>query len=203
MRQALTLSLSLLPCIVFAQGEERLAKLREGAEPLSGLGSFLEKYVGDCPPKALGGAECSQNAASFRAKANGKKFYMVVAEDSAVISMGGITSDGGFTLNVTPFFGAAGTALTHGAPSRTDASGNPVLPFLRVKGTAPDGLSADSIARMASMRTLRLEVVFTPQGLWTLQKKGGGKVTGVKGKIEAMWVTIGRTGQTIGHWPAR
>ncbi|MHB8874428.1 MAG: DUF6066 family protein [Myxococcaceae bacterium] len=196
--------MALIPALAAADVHPKFAKLRDAAEPLGGLGQFIDGYVGDCLSAAMGGSECQQNAAAFRQKATGKKYFMIITEDAAsMIQMGTYNPRGEFTLNVTPFFAAAGSALTHGAPSRTDGNGNPVLPFLTVKGTIPEGGNASTISRMTTMRVLRLQVVFTPQGLWTLPKKGGGKITGVKAKIEAILVTVGRTGEQIGLWTAR
>lgn len=199
MTRALALAVLAYPALSPADSSARFARLREQAEPLGGLASFLEKYVGDCQSVATGGAECRQNAESYRRKATGKKFYMMVTEESVGIS----PEPGGgneIILNVTPFFAAAGSAVTQGAPARTDGNGNPILPFLRVRGTVPAGESAETVSRWASMRALRLQVVFTPQGLWTLGKKGGGKIVGVRARIEGLVVTVGRTGQELGAW---
>ena len=198
-------ALALMPVVAFADADPRFTRLRDGAEPVGGLGSFLDNYVGDCAVQAAGvNGECLQKAAAFRQKANGKKFYMIVSEESAgMISMGSYNPRGDFTLNLTPFFAASGSALTQGAPSRTDANGNPVLPFITVKGETPTGGNAQSIERLVSMRALRLQVVFTPQGLWQLPKRGGGKTTGVKARIDAILVTVGRTGESVGLYVTR
>ena len=55
-------------------------------------------------------------------------------------------------------------------------------------------------ARMFSIRGVRAQVVFTPQGVWSLPKKGGGKNFGVTARIEAILVTEGRTGEQMGLW---
>lgn len=194
--------MALLPALALADVDPKFAKLRDAAEPVGGLGQFLENYAGDCLSDAMGGTECKQKAAAFRQKATGKKYFMIITEDAAsMIQMGTYNpSAGEFTLNVTPFFAAAGSALTQGAPTRSDANGNPVLPYIKVGGTVPEGGNASSVSRWVSMRALRLQVVFTPQGLWTLPKKGGGKTTGVKAKIDSMLITVGRTGEQVGLW---
>lgn len=200
MKRALAVAGALIPSLVLADADARFARLRDQAEPVGGLGSFLEKYVGDCEPGAV---ECRQVAEAYRRKANGKKFYMIVTEESAgMISMGPYNPAGEFILNVTPFFGASGSAVTHGAPSRTDAEGNPILPYIRIKGITPEGGNAQSVSRWVSMRALRLQVVFTPQGTWTLNKKGGGKITGVRARMDAILLTVGRTGEQVGLWLA-
>lgn len=203
MKQALAIA-ALLPALAFAQSPTAFEKLKKGAEPLGALGAFLTSYTGDCGTDAQGGSDCKKKAAEFRSGAIGKKYYMILGEESAgVIAMGPSSSDTEFILNVTPFFAANGSALTHGAPSRTDANGNPVMPFLRVKATAPEGMSIDMVGRLVSMRGLRVEVVFSPQGTWTLPKKGGEKTVGVKAKLSGMLITVGRTGQVLGEWVAK
>ena len=41
-----------------------------------------------------------------------------------------------------------------------------------------------------------------PQGN-ALPKKGGGKLSGVKAKVEAILLTVGRTGEVLGLWTAK
>jgi hypothetical protein len=201
MFRALALSSLILALPALADVDPRFAKLRDQAEAIEGLGAFLDKYVGDCGTDA----DCKRNTDVFRSAANGKKFYMIITEDSVNnLQMG--TYDPGdqtFTLNLTPFFPASNSAITQGAPSRTDANGNPVMSFLTLKGTVPEGGNASTISRMVNMKTLRLQVVFSPQGLWSLPKKGGGKITGVKAKIDAVLVTVGRTGEQVALYTAR
>jgi hypothetical protein len=127
---------------------------------------------------------------------------MVVGEEGSHVLSMGRTSGDVFTMNLTPFFAASNSAVTQGAPSKTDANGNPVLPFMVIKGSATDNADADTIARWLGMRALKMEVVFTPLGLWQLPKKGGGKVTGVKARIEAIQVVVGRTGEPVASWSA-
>lgn len=201
MRFLMTLTL-LVPALALADVDQRFAKLRDQAEAMGAISAFVEKYVGDCASRMLGGGECEKNAEVFRQGATGKKFYMIITEEtSSVLSMGEVKMrDGLFTLNFTPFFSASGMAITHGAPAKTDADGNPVMPFIRIDGQMPEGWNPAMMARQVSSQALRLQIVFTPQGVWTLPKKGGGTLKGVKAKFEAVLVTVGRTGDQIGLW---
>jgi len=90
--------------------------------------------------------------------------------------------------------------VSHGAPSKTDANGNPIMPFLPITGPIPQLGNMTMITRMLNSRQLRVQVVFTPQGLWTLPKKGGGKITGVKTRFDAVLITVGRSGDQIALW---
>jgi len=184
-----------------ADASPAFAKVRDAAEALGGLGPFLDKYMGRCGSVLEGGGDCQRNAETFRRAANGKKYYMIITEDSAAnLSLGGNDGKSDFTLNLTPFFPGSDSAVTHGAPSKTDANGNPVLPFIAMKGTLPDGWNMAMLARQLQARAMRIQVVFTPLGSWTLPKKGGGTIKGVKARLDAVLVSVGRTGEEIAIW---
>jgi hypothetical protein len=184
-----------------ADVDPAFARLRDAAEPIEGLGGFLDKYVGECSD-LLAGKECAANARAFRARTDGKKFYLIVSEESArMISAGPYDmAHGEFTLNLTPFFPSGGYALTGGAPRKTDANGNPLLPILAIKGSTPEGWDALTLPRLISTRQLRLQLVFTPEGVWSLPKKGGGKILGMKARLEGILITQGRTGLPVALW---
>lgn len=193
--------LMLFPALALADVDQRFAKLRDQAEAMGAVSAFVDKYVGDCASKLMGGGECERNAELFRQGATGKKFYMIITEEtSSVLSMGEMKSGGQFVLNLTPFFAAQGMAITHGAPTKTDADGNPVMQFIRIDAVLPDGWNPAMMQRQVQGQALRLQIVFTPQGVWTLPKKGGGQLKGVKAKFEAVLVSVGRTGDQVGLW---
>lgn len=197
----LTAVVVLIPALALADVDQRFAKLRDQAEAMGAVSAFVDKYVGDCASKMMGGGECEKNAEIFRQGATGKKFYMIITEEtSQVLSMGEVKSGGQFVLNVTPFFPAAGMAITHGAPTKTDGDGNPIMPFIRMDAVLPDNWNPAMMQRQVQGQALRLQIVFTPQGVWTLPKKGGGQMKGVKAKFEAVLVSVGRTGDQVGLW---
>jgi Family of unknown function (DUF6066) len=185
-----------------ADADPKFVALRDQAENVASLGQFLDKYVGSCDSVLQGGGECIKASEAYRKGATGKKFYMIVLEDSAtMLSMGPYNPKGDeFTIHMTPFFPASNSALTHGAPTKTDANGNPVMPYLPIKGNIPEMGNVGEISRAISSRQIRLQIVFTPLGLWTLPKKGGGKITGVKMRMDAVYVTLGRTGMKLALW---
>lgn len=204
MRCAIALLL-LVPTFALADIDKRFATLRDNAEPLASVGAFVDKYVGDCLSAVLGGGECEKSADAFRRAANGKQYYMIVTETTAgVMQLGEVNMrDGTFILNLTPFFAGSNSAITHGAPVKTDAAGNPIMPFIRIEGKIPDGWNAGLLTRQVQGQALRLQIVFTPQGLWTLPKKGGGQIKGIKSRFDGVLVTVGRTGETVGLWLAK
>jgi hypothetical protein len=196
---------SLLCPLVALAGPEKFEKLKTAAQPVGGFGTFMEKYIGECPDP-VDGAECRQHAKKFREKASGKKYHLIVSEDAAasVLAPGGIDEENGeMTVKVAPMFASGGYALTHGAPKKTDANGNPMVMFVEAAGDIPDGYNAQRLSRLFQQRALRAEVIFTPQGTWTLPKKGGGKWHGVKAKVDAILITMARTGEPVGVWYGR
>ncbi len=194
----------LLSAVAVADVDARFAKLRDQAEALATLSAFMEKYVGDCGPKMLAG-NCEKNSAVFRRGATGKKFYMIVTEESSgVLSLGEANMrQGTFVLNMTPFFSAAGMGLSQGSPTKTDQDGNPVLSFLRIEAKMPEGWDMATVARQTQSRGFRIQIVFTPEGTWTLPKRGGGVIHGVKARFDGVLVQVGRTGEQVGLYVAK
>lgn len=195
------LSLLLLPALAFADVDPRFAKLRDAAEPLGGLGAFLDKYIGECND-AFAGPTCKANSEAFRRHYTGKKMYMIVTEDVATMLAPGSyqPNTGNYTINITPFFAGSRYALTHGAPKKADAQGNPVLPLLRVSGTVPEGWNGQMFNRLFTTHGVRVQVVFTPKSVWSLPRRGGGSSYGLNAQVEAVLLTEGRTGEVLGLW---
>jgi uncharacterized protein DUF6066 len=191
--------LSLAPAIALA--EARFDELRKDATPFDGgLGDFLELYLGDCGT-ASNTANCRNRSREFQTQAKGKRFYALVREDEAgMVGMSESTRSGGdFTIEVTPFFPGSEHALTNAVPKKTDAKGNPVLPVLMIPGTLPGAETVDDMVRLFKNRGVRLELLFRPEQPWAMNKKGGGQLTGVKAKLEAIQVTS-RTGAVLATW---
>lgn len=191
----------LLPALALADVDPRFAKLRDAAQPLGGLSSFLDKYIGECDD-LFAGSSCKSNAEAFRKTFTGKRMYMIVTEDVAtMISPGPYKpTSGEYVIHLTPFFPASKYALTHGAPKKVDAQNNPVLPLLSMSGTIPTGWNSMRYNSLFRNQGLRAQIVFTPKGVWSLPKKGGGKIHGIDAQVEAVLVTEGRTGTVLGLW---
>lgn len=191
----------LLPALALADVDPRFAKLRDAAEPLGGLSSFLDRYIGECSD-LFSGPTCKSNAEAFRRHYTGKKLYMIVTEDVATMLAPGpyTPKTANYAIHITPFFPGGKYALTHGAPKKTDAQGNPVLPLLRVTGSLPEGWNAQMFARLFSTRGIRAQVVFTPKSVWTLPTPGGSRISGINAEVEGILLTEGRTGEVLGLW---
>jgi hypothetical protein len=191
----------LLPALALADVDSRFAKLRDAAQPLGGLSSFLDKYIGECDD-FFASSSCKANAEAFRKTYTDKRLYMIVTEDVATMLSPGPYSPttGEYVIHVTPFFPAGKYALTHGAPKKTDAEGNPVLPLLSLSGKIPDGWNSLRFTNLFRNQGLRAQIIFTPRSVWSMPRQGGGKIHGVDAQVEAVLVTEGRTGTTLGLW---
>ena len=188
--------------VAMADADAKFAQLRDQAEAVGSLGAFLEKFVGNCDSILQGGGDCQKAADTYRKGAIGKKFYMIILEtDANMLSMGPYNPNGDqFTINLTPFFPGSNSALTLGSPTKTDSNGNPLMAFLPITASIPQGGNVSEITRAISSRQFRIQLVFSPQGLWHLPKKGGGKSTGVAARIDAILITFGRTGLKVATW---
>jgi Family of unknown function (DUF6066) len=191
----------LVPAIALAEG--RFDELRKEVQPFDGgLGEFLELYLGDCGT-ASNTANCRNRSREFQSQTKGKRFYALVREDEAgMVGMSENTRAGGdFTIEVTPFFPGAEHALTNAVPKKTDPKGNPILPVLMIPAKLPGIETVEDMERLFKNRGVRLELLFRPEQPWALPKKGGGQLTGVKGKLDAIQVTS-RTGAVLATWIA-
>ncbi|OJT22601.1 hypothetical protein BO221_22835 [Archangium sp. Cb G35] len=201
MRRLFLTALLLLPTLALADVDARFAQLRDQAEALGSLSSFLDKYIGECAGLFVN-PSCKSNAEAFRAKYGGRKLYMIVGEDAATMLTPGPyqPGSGNYTIQVLPYFPGDAYALTQGMPTQTDSAGNPLLPLIRITGTTPEGWAATDFLRLFSSKKIRAQIVFTPQGVWTIPRKQGGKAQGVAARIEAILLTFAPTGDPLGLW---
>jgi hypothetical protein len=199
------LTLLLVPLLAHADVDPRFARVRDAASTLDGsLASFLDRYIGECND-AFEGQSCKQNAAAYRKKMSGKNFYVIIPEEAATMLRPGPYDprSGQYTVLVTPFFPAGGYALTKGQPKRLDGAGNPVMPLLALHGKMPAGWDPMSFQRLFRRRELRVQLVFSPEGVWSMGKRGGKKLSGVKAKLVALMVTYSRTGDPVATFFAK
>ena len=201
MRRLILAALLLLPALALADADPRFARLRDQAEPLGSLSTFLDKYVGECAT-LFSGPGCRKEAEDFRARYGGKKLYMIIREEAAsMLSPGPYQpATGRYVIQVSPLFSGGPYTLTQGEPKHLDADGQPLLPFLQVTGKLAEGQAATDLLRMVQNRQVRVQVVFTPEGVWTLSPSGGGRRRGVAARLEAVLLTNARTGEPLGTW---
>jgi Family of unknown function (DUF6066) len=185
-----TLLLGLLPWLAWA-GDARFEALKSHAETFDrGLAGFLEEYTGDCG-EAPSTAVCRQKAEAFQKSVKGKHYYALVHEDAAgMVSFSPAGAEGAdFSVLVTPFFPGGAHAFTTQAPKKTDSRGNPVFPNLTLPGVLPEGETTDSVERLFRRRDVRVELIFSPEAVWAMPRKGSPALTGCRGRIEALLIT--------------
>lgn len=201
MRKAVIL-LALLPLIALGETDMRFAYYRDQAQPLAdgGLGGFLDAYIGACRG-FFDGQRCLDRAAAFRQEHTGKKHWGVIPEGEAdMLRMSEFdprTNE--FTLLITPVFAEGGYYLSHGAPQRTDESGRPLFRVFPVRVKAKDGVTPMQLAALFEDKRLRVQFVFTPQEVWTLEKARRPQF-GVSAQVHAILVTVGSSGEKIAAW---
>ncbi|MGI5865265.1 MAG: DUF6066 family protein [Myxococcales bacterium] len=172
------------------------SRLQQRAEAVDNLASFLDRYVGRCPPSP-DAAECKQRAKRFRAETTGKLFYVRLGADATrLLQPGGHDEAAGeFTFNLTPFFNAGGLGLTEGKPLGLDKQGRPRIGLIPLVAPMPaDALPMD-MERLVRTQNIRIELVFKPLGAWSLKAKE--TLEGVRAKLVAIRLTNARTGEQI------
>lgn len=201
MRAALLLFV-LLPSLSVAETDMRFAYFRDQAQPLSdgGLGAFLDAYIGACTG-FFDGQRCLDRAAAFRQEHEGKKHWSVIREGEAdmlrMTEFDPRTNQ--YTLLITPVFADGGYYLSHGTPERTDERGNPLFRVFALRISGKPGETPMQLARMYEQKRLRVQFVFTPRQVWSLDVDGKRK-QGVNAELHAILVTIGATGEKIAGW---
>lgn len=191
----------LLPAMGWADANPKFARLREAAEPLASLDTFLTRYIGECTG-LLAGKDCRDSAAAFRKATAGKRYYMIIDEAHATMISSGPYDPGKgiYTVNILPFFTAGRYALSHGSPRRQDQHGNPIINQITVRDRTPVGWNAVRIQSLFARRQLRVQAIFVPVGIWSLPRRDGGRMYGVRANVEAILVTVGRSGEQIALW---
>jgi hypothetical protein len=166
------------------------------ATRLDALEPFLSRYVGRCTdPYAR--AACEKNIAAARKDAAGKTFAVRVPDSASLVrpSLEGPR----FTLFLTPFLdGGGGYALTHGAPTKQDSAGRPVVALVPIKGKLPPGTMDMEFQGPFRTGAIELEIVFSPDKAWKLKRKGeSGDMEGVAAKFLAVRILDARSGKEI------
>jgi hypothetical protein len=186
------LAFALLPAAASAGGFEAIAAR---AERLERLDPFLETFVGRCVDPYTK-PQCEAGVAAARKAALAKTFVVRVPDATSLVRPE-LQGDG-FVLLLTPFFDGGGLALSEGTPVKQDASGNPLVNLVPLKGTLPPGTM--DLEFMSPFRTgaIELEIVFKPLKTWKLPRKDGGAAyQGVAAKLLGVRVLDARNGNEI------
>lgn len=191
-RLALPLAAALLASPALAASFDDLAAK---AQRVDALEPFLARYVGRCTDRYEKVA-CEKNVAAARKEVAGKTFSVRVTDAAALVRP---TLEGDrFTLLLTPFVDGGGYALTHGAPSKQDPAGHPVVALIPIKGRLPPGTMEMEFQGPFRTGAVELEIVFTPEKTWRMKRKGEpGDLEGVAARFLAVRVLDARSGKEI------
>lgn len=188
------LLLAALLCASPARGAT-FDELAAKAQRVDALEPFLARFVGRCTD-VYERATCERNVAAARREVAGKTFSVRVPDSAALVRP--LLDGDRFTLLVTPFVDGGGYGLTHGAPSKLDAGGHPVVSLIPVKGKLPPGTLDMEFQAPFRTGAVELEIVFTPERAWKMKRKGEpGDLEGVAARFLGVRILDARSGREI------
>jgi hypothetical protein len=169
--------------------------IARSAERLEALEPFLARYVGRCTD-VYERRVCEANVIQARHAAEGKTFSVRIPDAASLVRPQ--LNGGGFLLLVTPFVDGGGLALTHGAPTKQDVAGNPLIGLIPIRGDLPPGMMDMEFQSPFRTGAIELEIVFRPERIWKLKRPGeSGRLEGVAARFLAIRVIDARTGSEI------
>jgi len=178
-----------------ALADGRFEALRDRAERLESLQTFLSRYVGSCTDP-YERRTCLDNVAAARRAVAGKTFAVRV-NDAASLVRAELRGEG-FLLLVTPFVDGGGLALTHGQPQRQDEAGHPLISFIPIRGALPPGTMEMEFQGPFRRGMVEMEIVFRPERTWKMKRKGeAGYYEGVAARFLGLRLIDARTGGEI------
>jgi hypothetical protein len=171
-------------------------ELEAHAQRIDALEPFLARYVGRCTDQ-FERVTCERNVAAARKEVAGRTFAVRVTDAAPLVRLS--LEREGFVLLLTPFVDGGGIALTHGAPTRQDSAGRPLVDLLPIRGKLPPGTMEMELQAPFRTGAIELEIVFRPERAWKLRRSHGerGDVEGVAARFLAVRVLDARTGKEI------
>ncbi len=199
----LALLATILSQPALAEAPKAFVALRDSAEAVDSLTTFLDRYVGHCSDP-FEKAACEAHARRTREQMTGRSFYAILGESAsrALRAAAFNPSSGTFRIDLTPFFEAGDFALTEGAPLGLDSQGRPRIALLPIAATMPQGSLPMDVERLMRSGALRVHLVFKPLGIWSLPGKSG-KLEGVRARLQAVRIVNARSGDEIALHVAR
>ncbi|MCK6548065.1 DUF6066 family protein [Myxococcota bacterium] len=161
--------------LVLAIGAPSYGTLKTDAEPVTNLGRFLERYLGDCDSDdpTFDKKGCEAAVAQAQKRWADKVLVFELDDVSEQLHFAEWdTNKRAFRLHLTPFFGERALALTVGKPERLNADGLPVLKNLPVWVPSPNGSGDLSFRRQLERGMVRLELLVKVKKPWRMKKKG-------------------------------
>lgn len=187
-----------------ADAPKAFIALRDRAEPVETLTTFLDRYVGHCNDP-FEKAACLANARRDRTQMTDHSYYAILGESACRMLRAGAYNPASreLRLDLTPFFEAGDFALTDGAPIGLDGEGRPRIALLPMTSSLPSGWLPMDMERLLRSGQVRVHLIFKPLGLWSLPDRSGGKLEGVRSKFLAVRLVNARTGEEIALHVAR
>jgi hypothetical protein len=191
-RACLPALLLALPMASYAGDFDATAR---SAQQLDGLEAFLTRFVGHCTD-VYERRTCEANVAQFRKQSAGKAFTIRISDAAGLVRTE--RKGAGWVVLLTPFVDGGGLALTHGAPTRQDAAGRPLVNIVPIPAQVPDGMLDMEWQGPFRTGAIELELVFRPEKAWKLARRGEpGSYEGVAAKFLAIRILDARTGAAI------
>jgi hypothetical protein len=184
-----------LACVTNAAHAAPFDDVSARAQRVDALEPFLARYVGRCTDP-YERPTCLRNVATARKEVSGRTFAVRIPDAAALVRP---SLDGDrFVLLVTPFVDGGGYGLSHGAPTKQDSAGRPVVGLIAIKGKLPPGTMDMEFQSPFRVGAIELEIVFAPEKAWKLKRKGEpGDLEGVAARFIAIRVLDARTGKEI------
>ncbi|MFI5388018.1 MAG: DUF6066 family protein [Fimbriimonadales bacterium] len=179
--------------------EDAFAKIRDRAKQLTGLGPFLDRYIGHCDDP-FSKVECLRNAANARHETEGKLQYLILDDRAAEMIHPAAfdPKENQYRLDMTPYFEADGRSLTEGTPKSQDEQGRPRVALLPIWAKLPEGATPMDLERLFRTGNVRVQIIFKPLGIWKMPRRDKiGTIEGVKARFVAIRLSDARTGDEI------
>lgn len=151
------------------------SELRLEAEPITNLGRFLERYLGDCESDdpSFDKRSCEEGVAEVRKRWNDKLLVIEIEAPEEQLRLAELEARRkAYRLHLTPFFGERALAMTVGKPDRLNKDGLPVMKNIPIWVAAPDGRDDFNFRRQLERGMVRLELLVRARRPWRLERKG-------------------------------
>lgn len=157
-------------------GAPDYATLRSSAEPVSSLGRFLERFLGDCDSNdpQFDKKSCEAETLNQQKRYLGQVILLEIDNPEEQLHFAEWDArQGAFRLHFTPFIGERALALSVGKPDRLNGEGLPVVKNVPVWVKVPRGETELTFRRLLERGMVRLELLLKPRKPWRIKRKGG------------------------------
>lgn len=162
--------------------------VRKDAEPIPNLGSFLERYVGNCHAKDVSPDFDKKSCLSALKRAQrtyrGKRLLIEISDlESRLNLIKWDKNKQAYRFHLTPLFSERNYGLSVGRPQRLNKQGFPVIRNLPI-WVRRDEAEPEFIFKNRFRRgKVRLELIVTPVKTWRFSRKKTEDLAGVEVKL--------------------